>query len=156
MSSFLNNVYCEFENRLLLNYLIILRNKGEDQQGCGEGLGGMEDQWGRPDQRWRPKPIRLRFSFGLQKQPALKRTLRSHTESDLAALGMDGKIVSRHFQWNQSRAQIDLESTGIIRGSWCPVSVPELRRRLLVFGPCIVLEPISGASRGSCTTLESS
>ena len=50
MSSFLSNVYCESENRLLSNDLIVLRNKGEDQQGRGEGLGGVEDQQGRPDQ----------------------------------------------------------------------------------------------------------
>ena len=35
VSSFLSNVYCESENRLLSNDLIVLRNKGEDQQGCG-------------------------------------------------------------------------------------------------------------------------
>ena len=43
VSSFLSNVYCEYENRLLTNDLIILRNKQEDQQGHGEGLGGVED-----------------------------------------------------------------------------------------------------------------
>ena len=35
VSLFLSNVYCESENRLLSNNLIVLRNKGEDQQGCG-------------------------------------------------------------------------------------------------------------------------
>ena len=35
VSSFLSNVYCESENRLLPNDLIVLRNKGENQQGCG-------------------------------------------------------------------------------------------------------------------------
>ena len=34
-----------------------------------------------PQPRWRPKPIRLYFSFGLQEQPALKWTLRLHTKS---------------------------------------------------------------------------
>ena len=50
VSSFLSNVYCKSENRLLPNDLIVLRNKGEDQQGRGEGLGGVEDQQGHPDQ----------------------------------------------------------------------------------------------------------
>jgi hypothetical protein len=59
VSSFLSNVYCESENRLLPNNLIVLRNKGEDQQGCGEGLGGVEDQQGRPDQDGGPN----RFDF---------------------------------------------------------------------------------------------
>ena len=60
----------------------------------------------------------------------------------------------RLFQWNQFQALIHPESTGIARGSWRQVSVPALRRRLSVFGHCIMLEPIRGASRGSCATLE--
>ena len=39
VSSFLSNYSCDFENSLLPNDLIVLRNKGEDQQGHGEGLG---------------------------------------------------------------------------------------------------------------------
>jgi hypothetical protein len=35
---------------MLSNDLIILRNEGEDQQGRGKDLGGVEDQRGRPDQ----------------------------------------------------------------------------------------------------------
>jgi hypothetical protein len=50
VSSFLSNYSCDFENSLLPNDLIVLRNKGEDQQGRGEGFGGVEDQQGRPDQ----------------------------------------------------------------------------------------------------------
>ena len=50
VSSFLSNYSCDFMNSLLPNDLIILRNKGEDQQGHGEGLGGVEDQQGCPDQ----------------------------------------------------------------------------------------------------------
>ena len=59
VSSFLSNYFCEFENSLLPNNLIILRNKGENQQGHGEGLGGVEDQRGRPDQDGGPN----RFDF---------------------------------------------------------------------------------------------
>jgi len=44
---------------LLLNDLIVLRNKGEDQQGHEEGLGGVEDQLGHPDQDGGPN----RFDF---------------------------------------------------------------------------------------------
>jgi hypothetical protein len=64
--------------------------------------------------RWKPKPVRLCFSFELQEQSVLKRTHMSHTESDLDVLYMDGKIISRSFQWNQFQAQIDLESSGIV------------------------------------------
>jgi hypothetical protein len=39
-----------FENSVLPNELIVLKNEGKDQQGHGEGLGGMEGQQGRSDQ----------------------------------------------------------------------------------------------------------
>jgi hypothetical protein len=42
--SFLRNYSCAFESSTLPNDLIVLRNKGEDQQGRGKDLGGMEDQ----------------------------------------------------------------------------------------------------------------
>jgi hypothetical protein len=50
VSSFLCMYSCAFENRVLPNDLIVLRNEGEDQHGHEEGLGGVEDQQGRPDQ----------------------------------------------------------------------------------------------------------
>lgn len=42
VSSFLSNSFYDFENRLLPNDYIMLRNQGEDPQGLGEGLGGVE------------------------------------------------------------------------------------------------------------------
>ena len=51
----------------------------------------------RPKSSWRPIPSRLRVCFGIQEQPALKRTPRSHTESDLGALYMVGNIILRRF-----------------------------------------------------------
>ena len=68
-----------------------------------------------PQPKWRPKPIRLHFSFGLQEQPALKRTPMLHTESDLDDLYIVGKIISRSFQWNRFQAQNHPESTGIVQ-----------------------------------------
>jgi hypothetical protein len=59
VSSFLSNYSCDFENSLLPNDLIILRNKGEDQEGHGEGLGGVENQRGCPEQDGGPN----RFDF---------------------------------------------------------------------------------------------
>jgi hypothetical protein len=57
--SFLRNYSCAFESSMLLNDLTILRNEGEDQQGCGKDLEGVEDQRGRPDQDESPN----RFDF---------------------------------------------------------------------------------------------
>jgi hypothetical protein len=34
---------CAFENSVLLDDLIVLRNEGGDQHGHEEGLGGVED-----------------------------------------------------------------------------------------------------------------
>jgi hypothetical protein len=44
---------------MLPNDLIVLRNEGEDQQGRGKYLGGVEDQRERPDQDGSPN----RFDF---------------------------------------------------------------------------------------------
>jgi hypothetical protein len=52
--SFLRNYSCAFESSMLPNDLIILRNEGEDHQGRGKDLGGVEDQRGRPDQDGSP------------------------------------------------------------------------------------------------------
>ena len=50
--------------------------------------------------RWRPKTTEVRVLLGVQKQPAPKMTPRSHTKSVLNVLYMDGKIISRSFQWH--------------------------------------------------------
>jgi hypothetical protein len=59
--SFLRNYSCAFESSMLPNDLIILSNEGEDQQGRGKDLGGVEDQRGRPNQDGSPN----RFDFVL-------------------------------------------------------------------------------------------
>jgi hypothetical protein len=50
VSSFLCTYSYAFENSVLPNELIVLRNEGKDQQGHGEGLGGVEGQQGRSEQ----------------------------------------------------------------------------------------------------------
>jgi hypothetical protein len=57
--SSLRNYSCAFENSMLPNDLIVLKNEVEDQQGRGKDLGGVEDQRGRPDQDESPN----RFNF---------------------------------------------------------------------------------------------
>jgi hypothetical protein len=144
--SFLRNYSCAFESSKIPNDLIILRNEGEDQQWHGERPwrgGGPARTSGS---RWKQKPVRLRFSFGLQEQPVLKQTPMSHIESDLDVLSMDGKIISIIFQWNQFQSQILPESTGIV----CTSDIQNLFRCCdAVFwpdGPCIQLESIRDAS----------
>jgi hypothetical protein len=83
---------------MLSNDLIVLRNEGEHQQGRGERPWRRGGPARTSGSRGKPKPVRLRFSFGLQEQPVLKRTPMSHTELDLDVLYMDRKIISRSFQ----------------------------------------------------------
>jgi hypothetical protein len=49
VSSFLCTYSYAIENSVLPNELIVLRNR-KDQQGHGEGLGGVEGQQGQSDQ----------------------------------------------------------------------------------------------------------
>jgi hypothetical protein len=44
VSSFLSTSIYDFENRLLPNDYIMIKNQGEDQEMHGEGLGGVEVQ----------------------------------------------------------------------------------------------------------------
>ena len=50
VSLFLCTYSCAFENSVLPNELIVLKNEGKDQRGHGEGLGGVEGQQGCSDQ----------------------------------------------------------------------------------------------------------
>ena len=105
VSSFQINLSSGFENKLLPNDLIIVRNHGDDEEDVEEEFGGVVDQQGQPS--------RVRVCFGVQEQPTLKSTPRPHMESVWDALYMDGKIISRSFQWHWFEAQIHSESTGI-------------------------------------------
>ena len=97
---------------------------------------------------WRPNPSRVRVCFGVQEQHAPKSKPRPHTESVWGALYMDGKIISRSFQWNWFEAQIHSESTGIVETSECPESVRLPRHNLLGRSPMYHLGAHRGISRG--------
>ena len=61
------------------------------------------------------KETHVRVHLGVQEQPAPKFTPRPHMESVMDALYMDGKIISRSFQWHQFEAHILSESMGIVK-----------------------------------------
>ena len=48
VSLFQINLSCGFENKLLHNNLIIVRNHGDDEEDVGEEFGGVVDQQGQP------------------------------------------------------------------------------------------------------------
>ncbi len=48
VSSFLCSSLYEFENRLLPNDYIVIRNNGEDKETLGEGIRVIKDHQGRP------------------------------------------------------------------------------------------------------------
>ena len=91
VSSFLSKSLYDFENKLLPNDYIMLRNHGE-HQGMHKGwLGGVERT---PKSRRRPKPNQLRACFGVQDQRGVKRTPRTHPDSVFNVLPMDRNIIS--------------------------------------------------------------
>ena len=70
-----------------------------DLQGFSSRVEGPKLIWFESP-RWRPKTTQVRVHLGVQEQPAPKMTTRSHTETVSDVLYMDGKIISRSFQWN--------------------------------------------------------
>ena len=48
VSSFLNTSLYDFEDKLLPNDYIVIRIHGEGNEMLGDGLGGVQDQLGRP------------------------------------------------------------------------------------------------------------
>ncbi|KAK3136654.1 hypothetical protein QOZ80_5BG0440310 [Eleusine coracana subsp. coracana] len=67
VSSFLHSsLYVTFENGLLPNDYIIIRNHGEDQEMMGEGLGDVEDQQGRGSQGGCPTKTDFESVLGLR------------------------------------------------------------------------------------------
>ena len=48
VSSFQINLLCGFENKLLPNDLIIVRNHGDDDEDVGQEFGGVVDHQGQP------------------------------------------------------------------------------------------------------------
>ncbi|XP_039801651.1 uncharacterized protein LOC120665972 isoform X4 [Panicum virgatum] len=59
VSSFLNTSLYDYKDRLLPNYYIVIRNHGEGEGMLGDGLGGVQDQLGRPSQEGGPKQVGL-------------------------------------------------------------------------------------------------
>ena len=57
VSLFLYAFIDNYENRLLPNDYIVIRNHGEGQGILGEGLGGMEDQQGHTSQEGGPNQL---------------------------------------------------------------------------------------------------
>jgi hypothetical protein len=64
VSSFLNSSSYDYENRLLPNDYIVIRNHGEGQGILGEGVGGMEDQQGHTSQEGGPNQLTSGLFFG--------------------------------------------------------------------------------------------
>ena len=54
VSSFLSDTFYTFENRLLPNDVILLRNIGEGHEGLRGSGGGDDDQQGRPTETGGP------------------------------------------------------------------------------------------------------
>jgi hypothetical protein len=86
VSLFLYPFIDDYENRLLPNNVMMIRNYGEDKEGLKDRRGGAKEQQRRPSQVGVP----------IQVEPSPK----SHTNSVSAVLYMDGKLRGSTFQWN--------------------------------------------------------
>ena len=69
-------------------------NKVFQVEKKAQSLSGSSPQGGGP------KTTQVRVHLGVHEQPGQKKTPRPHTESVFDVLYMDGKIISRSFQWN--------------------------------------------------------
>ena len=92
MSSFQIKLSSRFENKLLPNDLIIVRNHGNDED-VGQELGGVVDQQMASKSSWRPNPCQVQVYLGVQDKSTLKRMLKTHTDSVLDILHMHGKLI---------------------------------------------------------------
>ena len=75
-----------------------------EDEGDLQGFSSRQSLSSSSPQGGGPKKLK----FGVLEQPAPKMTPRSHMESISDVLYMDGKIISRRFQWNRFQAQIHL------------------------------------------------
>jgi hypothetical protein len=96
---------------------------------------------------WSPNPSRAGIQFGFQEQSALKSSPRSHTNSVLDVLYMDGKLRGSSFQCNWSHIPITSESTGNIETMRSIESVMVRCYHILARQLCIKLGPIRARPR---------
>jgi hypothetical protein len=96
VSLFLYAFIDDSENRLLPNNVMMLRNYGGDKEGLNERCGGAKEQQKRPSQVG-VLPSRAEIQFGFQEQSTRKSSLRSHINSVLDVLYMDGNIRGSTF-----------------------------------------------------------
>ena len=97
---------------------------------------------------WRPKETQVRVHLRVQEQPAQKSTPRPHILSILYYLYMDGKIISRSFQWKLFEAQIHSELMGIVEKIERTESVRLPQHNLLGRSPVYRLGSFRSVSKG--------
>jgi hypothetical protein len=123
VSLFLSDSFHTFENRLLPNDVIFLRNIGEAHEEVGGSIGGTDDQLGHPTE-----------AGGLVQHDFES---ASASKTSLPEIGHPGRI--------RTHVKSSSESMGFVETSQRPESVQVLRHHIWSNGSCIVFEPISGA-----------
>jgi hypothetical protein len=93
---------------------------------------------------WSPNPSRAEIQFGFQEQSAPKLSPRSHTNSVLDVLYIDGKIRGSTFQWNWSHIHIPSESKGKAETMRCTESVTVLCYHILAMWAMYQVGPNRG------------
>ena len=69
VSSFQINLSFGFENKLLPNDLIIVRNYGDDDEDVGEEFGGVVDQQGQPSRVGGPIQVEFKYASESRSSP---------------------------------------------------------------------------------------
>ena len=69
VSSFQINLSSGFENKLLPNDLIIVRNHGDDEEDVGEEFGGVVDQQGQPSRVGGPVQVEFESTSESRSSP---------------------------------------------------------------------------------------
>ena len=150
VSSFQINLSCGFENKLLPNDLIIVRNHGDDEEDVGEDFGGVVDQQGQPSGVG--GPIQVEFESDSESRSSPYQNQRPG--SIQSPFWMLFIWMERKFQGASNGTILRPKFVRSRRESSKQVNVQNLSRCcdtiFWAVGPCIVLGSMMDVARGLC------
>jgi hypothetical protein len=152
--NFVNSFLCSstnyFENQLLPNYLIIVKNHVDDEEDVRDTMDVLESKE-TCIPRWRSNSIqnfgvRLRVQLRVQDHLAFKLMYMMRMRYDLDVIHIHGKIRRYVFQHHQFHGQLKSESPRIVKTRLISKTFLVLHQLFWADDPCIELETIRDAS----------